>query len=46
MPHFILALEQEDSEYAKHALWRLLLTGLRMETLERSSREGKKISVA
>jgi integrase len=33
MPRFIQALEQEDSEYAKHALWLLLLTGLRMREL-------------
>lgn len=33
MPRFIHALEQEDNEYAKHALWLLLLTGLRMREL-------------
>ncbi len=33
MPRFIQALEEEDSEYAKHALWLLLLTGLRMREL-------------
>lgn len=29
MPRFIQALEQDDSEYARHGLWLLLLTGMR-----------------
>jgi integrase len=29
MPRFIASLEQEASDYARHALWLLLLTGLR-----------------
>ena len=29
MPEFIRALEEEDSEYARHGLWLLLLLGLR-----------------
>jgi hypothetical protein len=33
MPVFIHALEAEDNEYARHGLWLLLLTGLRMREL-------------
>jgi integrase len=33
MPRFIDALEREDSEYARHGIWMLLLTGLRMREL-------------
>ncbi|MEP7245475.1 MAG: integrase family protein [Gammaproteobacteria bacterium] len=33
MPGFIRALEAEDNEYARHGLWMLLLTGLRMREL-------------
>jgi integrase len=33
MPGFIAALEAEDSEYARHGIWLLLLTGLRMREL-------------
>jgi integrase len=33
MPPFLRALETEDNEYARHALWLLLLTGLRMREL-------------
>ena len=29
MPHFICGLEAEDNEYARHALWLLLLLGVR-----------------
>ena len=29
MPRFIASLEQEDSEYAKHGIWLLLLLGVR-----------------
>jgi len=30
MPLFIRALEQDQSDYARHAIWLLLLTGMRM----------------
>jgi integrase len=30
MPLFIRALEQDESDYARHAIWLLLLTGMRM----------------
>jgi integrase len=30
MPLFIRALEQDESDYARHAVWLLLLTGMRM----------------
>jgi hypothetical protein len=33
MPSFVGALEQEESEYARHGLWMLLLTGLRCAEL-------------
>jgi integrase len=33
MPRFIEALEQDDSEYATHGLWLLLLTGMRSSEL-------------
>jgi len=33
MPRFIEALEQEDSDYARYAIWLLLLTGLRCNEL-------------
>jgi len=33
MPRFLQALEQEDSEYARHGLWLLLLMGLRSSEL-------------
>jgi integrase len=33
MPRFLHALEQEDNEYARHAIWLLLLTGLRCKEL-------------
>lgn len=33
MPRFLAALEQEDSDYARHAIWLLLLTGLRCKEL-------------
>jgi integrase len=33
MPRFVDALEHEDSEYARHGLWMLLLTGLRSTEL-------------
>jgi len=33
MPRFLQALEQEDSEFARHAIWLLLLTGLRSNEL-------------
>ncbi|HEU4627311.1 MAG TPA: site-specific integrase [Steroidobacteraceae bacterium] len=33
MAPFIRALEAEDNEYARHGLWMLLLTGLRMREL-------------
>jgi integrase len=33
MPRFLQALEQEDSEYARHGLWLLLFTGLRSTEL-------------
>ncbi len=33
MPRFLQALEQEDNDYAKHAIWLLLLMGLRCNEL-------------
>lgn len=30
MPKFIRALEQDESDYSRHAMWLLLLTGMRM----------------
>jgi integrase len=39
MPRFIAALEAEDSEYARHGIWMLLLTGLRMRELLRAKWE-------
>lgn len=33
MPRFVRALEEENSEYARHGLWMLLLTGLRTTEL-------------
>jgi len=30
MPRFIRALEQDESDYPRHAMWLLLLTGMRM----------------
>ncbi|MGB6452257.1 MAG: site-specific integrase [Steroidobacteraceae bacterium] len=33
MPQFIQSLEREDSDYARHGLWLLLLTGLRSTEL-------------
>lgn len=33
MPRFLEALEKEDSEFARHAIWLLLLTGLRSNEL-------------
>lgn len=33
MPRFVRALEEENSEYARHGLWMLLLTGLRIAEL-------------
>jgi integrase len=36
MPRFIVALEREDSEYARHGIWMLLLTGLRMREMLRA----------
>lgn len=36
MPRFLHALEHEDNEYAKHAIWLLLLTGLRVKELLRA----------
>lgn len=39
MPRFIAALEAEDSEFARHGIWMLLLTGLRMRELLRAKWE-------
>jgi len=33
MPRFVRSLEEENSEYARHGLWMLLLTGLRTTEL-------------
>jgi integrase len=33
MPRFVEALDQEDNDYARHAIWLLLLTGLRCNEL-------------
>jgi integrase len=33
MPCFVEALDQEDNDYARHAIWLLLLTGLRCNEL-------------
>lgn len=36
MPRFLRALEQEENDYARHAIWLLLLTGLRCKELLRA----------
>jgi integrase len=33
MPRFLAALEAEENEYARHAIWLLLLTGLRVNEI-------------
>ena len=33
MPRFIRGLEAEHNDYARHAIWMLLLTGLRMREI-------------
>lgn len=33
MPRLLAAIDAEDEEYARHAIWMLLLTGLRLELL-------------
>jgi integrase len=39
MPRFIAALEQEDNDYARQAIWLLLLTGMRMREVLKSKWE-------
>lgn len=39
MPRFIQALEEEESDYARHGLWLLLLTGLRSKELRHAKWE-------
>jgi integrase len=36
MPRLLAALEREDNEYARHAIWLLLLTGLRVNEVLRA----------
>lgn len=39
MPRFLQAIEYEDNEYARHAVWLLLLTGVRVKELLRANWE-------